>query len=116
MGVSPLCGKWLIDQGYDSIHLSELSLHTLHDDQIIELARKEHRIILTCDNDFGSLLALENQDYPSIILFRLNDFTPTNICLKLSLILKDITENQFLKGIFITVKENNYRTRILPIK
>ena len=41
MGVSPNCGKWLKNKGFDCIHLSELALHKLHDDQIIELARKE---------------------------------------------------------------------------
>ncbi|MFM9943725.1 MAG: DUF5615 family PIN-like protein [Bacteroidia bacterium] len=115
MGVSPNCGSWLKNKGFDCLHLSELGLHKLHDNQIIELARKEKRIVLTCDTDFGSLLALEKYEYPSIILFRLNNFTPVNICQKLSAILEEINEKQFSDGIFITVKEENYRTRTLPI-
>ena len=115
MGVSPLSGKWLVKQGYDSVHLSELLLHRLHDIEIIELAIKEKRVIVTCDTDFGNLLALEKFEYPSIILFRLKDFTPSNIEKKLSIILKEISEKQFSDGIFITIKEETYRTRTLPI-
>ena len=51
MGVSPLSGKWLIKQGYDSVHLSELSLHTLGDDKIIELI-EHHSYVWSLEDDF----------------------------------------------------------------
>ena len=52
-------------------------------------------------------MALENIKNPSVILFRLDDFTPININKKLAIILKEIPQSQLLSGLFITVKEKN---------
>lgn len=114
MGVSPICGIWINEMGYDAIHLNDLNLNKLPDNEIITLAKSQNRVILTCDNDFGTLMAFSKSQLPSVILFRLNDFTPKNVFLKLSIILNETPENQFLTGIFITVKEENYRIRHLP--
>lgn len=115
MGVSPICGNWLNDRGWDAKHLNEMNLSKLPDNEIILLAQTENRVILTCDNDFGTLMALENIKNPSLILFRLDDFTPININKKLAIILKEIPQSQLLSGLFITVKEKNYRIRKLPM-
>lgn len=115
MGVSPICKSWLTENGFNAIHLIELNLSQISDAGIILLAQNENKIILTCDNDFGSLMALGKYEKPSVILFRLEDFTPTNICKKLSIILKEIQHTQFIEGIFITVKEQKYRVRKLPM-
>lgn len=114
MGVSPICGKWLNEVGYDAVHLNDLNLNELPDNDIIELAKSQQRIILTCDNDFGTLMAFNKLHLPCVILFRLNDFTPKNVFNKLSTILKETSENLFQNGVFITVKEENYRIRRLP--
>jgi predicted nuclease of predicted toxin-antitoxin system len=58
MGISPKTVTWLTKQGYDAIHLLEQGLEKLTDEQILEKARQEGRIILTVDLDFGTLLAI----------------------------------------------------------
>ncbi len=65
MGVSRTTGEHLRDHGHDVIHLSEEGLHRLPDDEILGLALREQRIVLTFDLDFGDLLALGSLSLPS---------------------------------------------------
>lgn len=74
IGISPICKKWLSGLGFDSIHLSDRNLHTLSDSEINLIAKTESRVILTCDNDFGTILALNNSELSSVILFRVSNF------------------------------------------
>jgi predicted nuclease of predicted toxin-antitoxin system len=115
MGVSNSCAKWLANFGHECVHLRNLNLHKLPDDEIIELAKIEGRIILTCDLDFGTLMAASQYALPSVITFRLANLTPASICERLEVILKEISENDFATGIFVTVNERKYRVRRLPI-
>lgn len=62
--------------GEDVVHLREQNLHALPDDQILAKASREQRVILTCDLDFGELLASDSAVSPSVILFRMRNQTP----------------------------------------
>ena len=62
MGISPLTGKHLMNNGHDAVHLVEHDMHRFSDKDIIEYARNENRIILTHDLDFGRLLAISGKD------------------------------------------------------
>ena len=115
MGVSQSCGRWLSGLGHDCVHLRDLNLHKLPDNEIVELAKAEERIILTCDLDFGTLMAASSDVLPSVITFRLSNFMPDHIISKLRVILSEVPEYEFSQGIFITVNERKYRLRRLPI-
>lgn len=69
MGISQSTVRWLKEKGYDAIHLRDENLHTLPDDKIFKKAKKENRIVLTCDLDFGAILAFSKAEFPSIIIF-----------------------------------------------
>lgn len=73
MGISLRTIDWLRDRGYDVFHLREKGLQRLPDDEILDLARTEGRIILTVDLDFAQLLAVNQESFPSVILFRLGN-------------------------------------------
>jgi len=53
MGISPLTVQGLRDQGYDALHLHEEGLERLPDEEILEKAHREGRILLTHDLDFS---------------------------------------------------------------
>lgn len=57
MGVSMSTVQALRHQGYEAVHLREQKLERLPDPDILEKAKREHRIIITFDLDFGDLLA-----------------------------------------------------------
>ena len=71
MGISQSSVNWLRQNGNDVIHLREEGLHRATDAEIVEKATRERRAILTCDLDFGDLMATSGELCPSIIILRL---------------------------------------------
>ena len=57
MGISQSTSKWLKGKGHDAIHLREQGLQSISDTEVIKKAVEEDRIILTCDLDFGDIMA-----------------------------------------------------------
>jgi predicted nuclease of predicted toxin-antitoxin system len=58
MGLARSTVAFLRARGYDAVHLRDEGLQRLGDDQIIEKARAEGRVILTNDLDFSQIIAL----------------------------------------------------------
>jgi predicted nuclease of predicted toxin-antitoxin system len=114
MGVSGTTVQALRDRGYDAIHLRELGLQKLPDDQILMKARDENRIVLTFDLDFGDLLAASGGDTPSVVLFRMRNQTPGAVTPRLLEILETCTDI-LDAGALIVVEDQRYRVRRLPI-
>jgi predicted nuclease of predicted toxin-antitoxin system len=83
VGVSVSTLKALREAGYDSVHLREQNLHRLPDQAILLKAIEERRIVITFDLDFGDLLATRGGRRPSVIIFRLNNQTPSNVTKRL---------------------------------
>lgn len=101
--------------GYDTKHLREEGLQRLSDKDIFAKARKESRIILTFDLDFGAITALAGTKLPSVIIFRLQDERPENVNTILQQILKE-TQEKLKQGAVISANEKRFRVRCLPIK
>ncbi len=59
MPLSPGLASWLTEQAHDAIHAAHAGLNRSSDEEIIERARSETRIIVTADLDYPRLLALE---------------------------------------------------------
>ncbi len=57
--------------GFDVVTASELGLRFAEDESILDTARRENRILLTLDNDFGDINRFPLGTYPGIILLRL---------------------------------------------
>lgn len=76
MGISMATVRVLREAGYEVAHLLEEGLCRLPDTEILKKARVEGRVLLTCDLDFGDLLAASGDNLPSVILFRLSDYKP----------------------------------------
>lgn len=107
MGISPRTVNWLRGAGYDAVHLVEEGLERLADDEILVKARDEGRILLTVDLDFGYLLAVSRAELPSVILFRLGNESLTEVL--------SLCEEELAGGAIISVTDDTYRVRRLPI-
>ncbi len=114
VGVSRSTTEALRQQGHDVLHLREVGLHRLPDDEILALARREDRIILTFDLDFGDLLAAGGHSLPSVILLRLRDQTPTSATPRV-MELVALRETELRAGAIIIIEDKRYRLRHLPI-
>ena len=115
MGLAQSTARSLRQQGYDAVHLRDQGLQTLADEEIIDKARAEDRIILAHDLDFGRLVALSGERLPSVITFRLNDMRPVVVSRHLEeVILRFATE--LVKGALISVTSHAIRVRRLPVR
>jgi predicted nuclease of predicted toxin-antitoxin system len=114
MGISLRTVEWLREKGHDIVHLRDEGLQRLPDDEILEKARLESRVLLTVDLDFAQLLAMAQSSFPSVILFRLGNenYDQINDCL--DILLQECTED-LQSGAMISVSTKGFRIRKLPI-
>ena len=115
MGISQTTVKWLKEQGFNVIHIRDEGMFRASDTEIITKARKEERIVLTCDLDFGDIMAASEDICPSIIIFRLENETPINVISRLKQVLRESSE-ALMKGAIVSVEETRHRVRPLPLK
>ncbi len=114
MGISLQTVMWLREQGHEVVHLREEGLHCLPDADILSKARREKRIVLTMDLDFGYLMAVSKEQLPSVILFRLEDERSETVNRQLKNVLAQC-KSDLEVGSIISVTEMAIRVRHLPI-
>ncbi len=98
----------------DIIRVSELLPIDAPDEEILELARREGRTVITHDLDFSALLALGGYDRPSLITLRLSDGDPEVVTRRLLEVLPQM-ESRLQHGCAATVDDAAVRVRKLPI-
>jgi predicted nuclease of predicted toxin-antitoxin system len=113
--LSPQIAIGLVESGYDAIHVRDLNMGTSPDIDIFNLAINQQRTIISADTDFGTLLALRAERFPSVILFRRGISHIPQIQLSILLLnLPNISE-LIEQGSIIIFDKNRVRTRTLPI-
>jgi predicted nuclease of predicted toxin-antitoxin system len=115
MGLARSTVAFLRAQGHDAVHLRDQGLQRLEDEEIIEKARAEGRVILTHDLDFGRIIAVSRASVPSVVTFRLNDMRPAQVNRYLAEVLAHFAE-QLKASALVSVNERGIRVRSLPIK
>jgi len=115
MGIYPRTIALLREQGYDAIHLIEENLEKMTDQNILDKARQEERILLTVDLDFAQLLAISGDSLPSVILFRLGNVSREVVNRRLLAILNNYA-TELTNGLIISVTDVSIRLRHLPIQ
>lgn len=115
MNISPETVKSLRGEGWDIIRVSDLLPANASDQKVLELARKEDRVIVTQDLDFSALLALGGYGKPSLISLRLTRSDPGTVSKKLSEIVPG-KEKELRQGCAITIDDRYVRIRRLPIE
>jgi predicted nuclease of predicted toxin-antitoxin system len=114
MGVAPRTGQFLRQHGHDAIHLWDERLERLLDPSIVTKAAKEGRVIVTFDLDFPRILALERLANPSVILFRLREYTTEDVNDALLDVLRCYGE-RLERGAIVVIEPDRVRTRTLPL-
>ena len=115
MNLSPFTVADLASDGIDIVRVSSLLPTNASDKEILDLARREERVVITHDTDFSALLALGGYDRPSLVTLRLLDTGPDLVTQRLRQVLPKI-EMALSKGNAITIDDKSIRVRELPIR
>ena len=113
MNLSPKWVEHLRASGHDAIHWSALGIVGASDEQIAGWARAEHRIVLTADLNFGSLLAASGADRPSVVQLRSAVLRPSIIGDSVVNAIAAASDD-LLEGAFMTFDGTRARLRTLP--
>lgn len=93
--------QFLRSLGYDVISAIEVAL-SKPDVDILNLANKENRILLTTDKDFGELVFKEKLIHSGVILLRLKDESVEN---KKRVIIRELKSGTKFAGQFVRVRD-----------
>ena len=115
MPLSPALADWLVAQGHDAVHASNVGLALAPDETILKRAGNEHRVVVTADLDFPRLIALAEADGPGLILFRAGDWNEAEAVARLGKALAAIPEGELPNSI-VVIERTKIRRRRLPVK
>jgi len=114
MNISPKTVEALRQYGWDIIRVSQFLSVNASDQEILEYARQEDRIVITQDLDFSMLLALGGYNRPSLITLRLVVSDPDVVTCKLLEIVPRF-EQILQEGCTLTIEDVVVRVHKLPI-
>ena len=115
MPVSALLLDVLREHGHKGIHASAIGQDRATDRQLLELARRDGRIIITADLDFPRLLALASAEGPGLILFRGGNYSDVEMCQLLHRVLNAVPPD-VLPAAICVVDRSRVRITRLPIE
>jgi predicted nuclease of predicted toxin-antitoxin system len=98
----------LRDLGHDVVAISRQYPHGLPDEDVLAIARKERRILVVADQDFGELIFHQHRAHNGVIFFRLPGVTLQSKIDHLTSVLADYTAH-LQRGEFIVVTPGRIR-------
>lgn len=98
----------------DVLALTEAGLHRLQDPDILALAEREGRSVVTFDRRFTTSLALFRMALPSVVIVSVRDQTPASVTPRLLSAL-DQHRSKIAEGAIVIVDDDRTRVRKPPL-
>ncbi len=114
MPVSSLLLDVLHAHGHEGVHAHQIGKDRASDSELLEIARREDRVVITADLDFPRLLVLSSAEGPGVILFRGGNYSDSEMCHLLERVLKEAPP-EILKSSICVVDKKRIRLTQLPL-
>ncbi|MDQ3772634.1 MAG: DUF5615 family PIN-like protein [Actinomycetota bacterium] len=106
----------LSEAGHDVAHVRSYGMQSASDQEVLERARQEDRVLVSADTDFGRILARSGATAPSVLLLRQRTGRrPQSQALLVLANLEDLAA-QLEIGCLVVLDERTVRVRRLPIR
>jgi len=115
MNLSPKLVNMLNSKGVVSQHWHTIGNPAASDLEIMEFARSNQAIVVTCDLDFTAILSNTHDSQPSVIQIRKHDLQLEILAEQLSAAVKQCAD-ELNKGAILTLDARKVRARLLPLK
>jgi predicted nuclease of predicted toxin-antitoxin system len=99
---------WLRKNGFDVLFVTEFAKSST-DDELLERAKRDSRILLTNDKDFGELVFLQRKSSAGVILMRFTNDDSSNKVRYISHLMTNYSDR--LEGNFTVINETKVRFR-----
>lgn len=106
----------LRNAGHDAVHTAERGLSRAEDTEILELAAREGRVVVSEDTDFSMLLARAGAGTPSFVLIRSGEPLTPDRQVEMLLANLPMVEQDLLSGAIVVFARGRVRVRPLPIE
>jgi predicted nuclease of predicted toxin-antitoxin system len=113
--LSPRLADGLRNAGHDAVHIRDYGLQAAEDEVVFDRAAAEDRVIVSADTDFGTLLALRQENRPSVIIFRRGSERRAEQQLAILLTNFELIREPLEEGSIIIFDQDRIRIRALPI-
>ena len=101
--------------GHEGVHAHEIGLDRATDREVLAVARRENRVVITADLDFPRLLALSSVEGPGLVLFRGGNYSDAEMCDLLDRVLTEVPP-EILETSICVVDRKRIRYTRLPLQ
>jgi predicted nuclease of predicted toxin-antitoxin system len=113
--LSPRLAELLTTAGHDAVHARDLSLGRAPDELILDAARRDGRVVISADADFGEILARMNAGQPSVVFLRRQQGRRATEVAALIIANLDTVADDLLAGAIVVIDDYRIRVRSLPM-
>jgi len=110
----PLLAELLASAGHDAVHVRAYGMHAAKDEVILAKALAEDRIVVSADSDFSAILAAQEAEHPSFILFREPNLLVARDYMNMLLPTLPMLEPELTSGCVAVFRKGRLRVRKLP--
>ena len=114
MNLPPLMAEQLTEAGVEAVHWFFIGAPDAKDEEILSFARENNYIVMTCDLDYGTILAITQGLRPSIIQLRLRGIKIDRDVPIIATVVRQC-ENELEQGAILTIDAQRRRLRLLPL-